>query len=241
MYYRYDCPEAYRVKNQYIFAGQLIVCPITRQMDKRLNLAYVDVWLPEGRWTDIFNGRIYEGGRMVRMYRDLDSIPVLAPAGAIIPMYRDGDTNDLSLDQALEIRVYRGNGSYLLYEDDGVTKDYENGAYVNTQIKLEETASSLRLTITPPEDSHGLLPAERDVYIKFCDIISEDIFVKLANKPVTVEISNPIPTVNESKKELREAILTRVQGSNDWKNARFNKRPPRFVIDALSEIDMLKY
>ena len=241
MYYRYDCPEAYRVKNQYIFAGQLLVCPITRRMDNRLNLAYVDVWLPEGRWTDIFNGRIYEGGRMVRMYRDLDSIPVLAPAGAIIPMYRDDGSNSLSLARPLEIRIYRGNGSYELYEDDGVTKDYENGAYVNTQIKLEETASSLRLTITPPEDSHGLLPAERDVYIKFCDIIGEDILLKLANKPVTVEISNPIPTVNESKKELREAILTRVQGSNDWKNARFNKRPPRFVKDALSEIDMLKY
>ena len=49
MYYRYDCKEAYDVKNQYIFGGQMLVCPITKPADKRLNLAEVEVWLPEGR------------------------------------------------------------------------------------------------------------------------------------------------------------------------------------------------
>ena len=96
MYYRYDCEDAYQAKEQYIFGSQLLVCPITEPMDRQLNLASADVWLPEGRWTDIFSGRIYRGGRWVRMYRDLDTIPVLAPAGAIVPMYRNADTNDLS-------------------------------------------------------------------------------------------------------------------------------------------------
>ena len=241
MYYRYDCDEAYRVKNQYIFGGQLLVCPITRQMDKRLNLAYVDVWLPEGRWTDVFNGRIYEGGRTVRMYRDLDSIPVLAPEGAIIPMYRNNQTNSLSLGQPLEVHIYRGNGSYELYEDDGVTNGYKDGICAKTHFLLEESEGSLRLTVTPPEDSKGLLPVEREVYVRFCDIIQDDVLLKVGSKPITIEISNPVPTTNESRQELKNSILTRVQGSNDWKNRCFGKKLPDFVKNSLSEIDMLKY
>jgi alpha-glucosidase (family GH31 glycosyl hydrolase) len=138
MYYRYDVDEAYSAKNQYIFGGQLMVCPITVPTDKKLNLAAVDVWLPEGRWTDIFNGRIYEGGRIVKMYRDLDSIPVLAPAGAIVPMYKNDRSNDLSLEQPLEIHIWRGNGHYEMYDDDGETCNFEDGKFALTHFDLVE-------------------------------------------------------------------------------------------------------
>ena len=37
-----------------------------------------DVWLPEGRWTDIFTGLVYDGGRRLHMLRDMGSIPALA-------------------------------------------------------------------------------------------------------------------------------------------------------------------
>ena len=41
---------------------------------------------------------------------DLDSIPVLAPEGAIVPMYHHEGSNDLSLDQPLDIHIWHGNG-----------------------------------------------------------------------------------------------------------------------------------
>ena len=239
MYYRYDEVEAYSGTNQYIFGGQLLVCPITEPADKRLNLAKTTVWLPEGRWTDIFNGRIYEGDIFVDMYRDIDSIPVLAPAGAIVPMYRNADSNDLSLDQPLEIHIWRGNGHYELYEDDGETNAYREGKFAITTFELSESGEGLRLTITPPADSHGLLPAEREMFIKFRDIHTEEIRVVLSNEPVTVEISDIRTIENEDEAELKSAILTRVQGSNDRKTRRFNKKLPRYVECALSEISAL--
>lgn len=241
MYYRYDCKEAYEYKNQYIFGGNLLVCPITRQTDKRLNLSYVDAWIPEGRWTDIFNGRVYEGGRRIRMYRDLDSIPVLAPEGAIIPMYKNGDTNNLSLDQPLEIHIYRGNSSYELYEDDGETDGYKDGKFAITTFILEESGNTLRLTITPPNDSHGLLPREREMVIKFCDLMQDDVVVSIANEPVTLEIHNFKPLQNEKKDQLKNTILTRVQGSNGRKIRRFKRRLPVFVKGALSELEALHF
>ena len=239
MYYRYDCKEAYDVKNQYIFGGQLIVCPITNPMNKRLNLAYVDAWLPKGRWTDIFNGRIYEGGRKVRLYRDLVSIPVLAPAGAIVPMYKNADTNDLSLDQPLEIHLWHGNGSYELYEDDGETTKYKSGKFVITSFNLEENDNMLRLTIIPPKDNQGLLPVEREIHLKFRDIEHDDILVRLSNEPITVEISDFVSRKNESLKDLTSMVLTRVQGSNDKKSLMFNKKLPVFVKDVLLEFDSM--
>lgn len=239
LYYRWDCEEAYREKNPYLFGGQLLVCPITRPADKRLNLAYTEVWLPEGRWTDIFNGRVYQGGRRLRLYRDLDAIPVLAPAGAIIPMYRNADSNDLSLAQPLEVHLWRGNGSYELYEDDGETMAYREGASCVTAFRLEDLGDTLRLTVTPPADSHGLLPEQRQLFLKFRDVAAEEICVTLGSEPVTVEVPNAA-RIPEDKAELRSAILTRVQGDNVWKSKNFKTKLPGFVTDALAELDAME-
>ena len=245
MYYRYDCYDKMECgdqlkSNQYIFGGQLLVAPITRPVDKRTNLAYETVWLPEGRWTDIFNGRIYQGGKMIRMYRDLDSIPVLAPEGAIIPMYRNADTNDLSLDQPLEIHIFRGNGEYELYEDDGETMSYKNGIFAKTRFTIEEQGDTLTLTVTPPEDSKGLLPEKRKIHLIFRDVKSAEVpavytskslpehrgievEITVGREPITVKLTHVIPTENPSFKEYREEILTRTQGKNDLKSILFKK------------------
>ena len=239
MYYKYNSPDAYKAKNQYIFGGQLMVCPITKPQDKRLNLSNVDVWLPEGRWTDILNGRIYQGGRWIKMYRDLDSIPVLAKEGAIVPMYKSDHTNSLSLDQPLEIHVWRGNGEYELYEDDGETKAYQRGECSFIKFILEECENTVKLTITPPENTFEFMPKERELYIKFRDLEIDDIKVTLSNKPVTIEIESPVYKKNESAEELKNVILTRVQKSNIWKGKVFKNKFPKFVKEAIDEIDAL--
>ena len=240
MYYRYDNDDSYKAKNQFIFGGQLLVAPIARPADKKLNLAYVDVYLPEGRWTDIFNGRVYDGGRWVKMYRDLDSIPVLAPEGAIVPMYKNDRTNDLSNSQPLEVHLWRGEGQYELYEDDGETNAYKNGEYVITKFDLKERDGSLILTITPPEDTKGIIPTEREIFIKFRDIIHTEERIVLKNEPITLKIQNIIPTENESESELRSMVLTRVQGNNDKKSISFKKKLPGYLEDVLSEFKALK-
>ena len=239
MYYRYDTPEAYKVKNQYIFGGQLMVCPITKPQDKRLNLSCVNVWLPEGRWTDIFNGRIYQGGKFVKMYRDLDCIPVLAPEGAIVPMYKNDRTNDISLEQPLEIHIWRGNGTYELYEDDGETKAYQNGVCAITKFELKEIKNKLQLTITPPTDSHGLLPKEREFTLKFRDLDIEDIKIIVGNSPIEISVDASKHRINENTDELKNIILTRVQKSNDWKGIAFNTKLPKYIQDPIDEIDSL--
>ncbi len=256
MYYRYDSYDAYEFPNQYIFGGQLLVSPITTKMDKRLNLSSSWVWLPEEgvRYTDIFNGRIYNGRWGIPMYRDLDSIPVLAREGSIVPMYRNADTNDLSLDQPLEIHLWRGNGEYELYEDDGETNAYKNGIFAITKFALSEEGDRLTLTITPPEDSKGLLPAERKMYLMFRDVkaaevssefsarpspdgLGIEIEVTVGNEPLMVTLLGTVPAENPNFDDFKNAILTRVQGSNFKKSRIFGKKLPRYVEWVISELD----
>ena len=241
IYYHHDCEEAYQVKNQYFFGSQLMVSPITKPCDKRLNLASVKTWLPHGRWTDIFNGRIYQGGRWVHLYRDLDSIPVLAREGAIIPMYQTGNTNDLSLDQPLDIHIWRGNGYFELYDDDGETKNHELGHHAITTFTLEEQDHTIRLTIVPPANVHHLLPPQRKINLIFRDIACDDIQVVLEDTPVIIELNSIRYKENVLRDTLRSHILTRVQGKNIWKRKRFSKNIPAFVQMALDEIDALWY
>ena len=75
-----------------------------------LNVACTKVWLPEGMWFDFFTDTVYRGGRNLNMYRTIDEIPVLAKAGAIVPMTeRIQATEAESNPDELTIRVYPGD------------------------------------------------------------------------------------------------------------------------------------
>ena len=179
----YACPneeEAYRVGNEYFFGTQLIVAPITHKADKRTHTAAVDIWLPEGRYTDIFTGEVYCGGKTV-INRDIASIPVLAPAGAIIPLDGRKTGNDCGNPESLEILIYRGNGSFKLYEDDGESLAYRDGHYAETEFKLEETDSTLKFTVSPAEGDLTLIPSSRRYVFSFRDVASADEISVAAN------------------------------------------------------------
>lgn len=181
MYYAYpNEEETYKVGNEYFFGTQLIVAPITHKADKRTHTAAVDIWLPEGRYTDIFTGEVYCGGKTV-IRRDIASIPVLAPAGAIIPLDGRKTGNDCGNPESLEILIYRGNGSFKLYEDDGESLAYRDGHYAETEFKLEETGSTLKFTVSPAEGDLTLIPSSRKYVFSFRDVASADKISVAAN------------------------------------------------------------
>ena len=199
MYYLYpESPEAYEVKNQYCFGSELIVAPITESMDPDLKVACVRVWLPEGIYIDFFNGRIYEGGRYMEMYRGLDTIPVLAKAGAIVPMrYEEACDNDLKNPVDLNIRIFAGgDGRFCLYEDDGESLEYADGAYVNTEMRLKWNEG--RFFIGASKGQLKLIPEQRNYRLSFVGFADcEDIVVESDGKKIPY-----IKTYDEDKNTL---------------------------------------
>ena len=176
----YSCPEetqAYDVKNAYQFGPGLIVGAVTEPVDSCLRRAGVSMYIPEGRWVDIFTGQIYHGKVQRRLYRTLKSIPVLLAAGAILPEdARKIPDAGVNPDQ---LRVLFGagmDGEYSLYEDDGRTNDCEKGAYASTGIIQRwmpgagDNLWDCEITILPAQGDLSLIPSARRVELVLCGV-----------------------------------------------------------------------
>lgn len=249
MYFLHPEDErAYNVPNEYYFGTELIACPVTEKTDPQTGFAGVKVFLPEGRYTDIFSGRIYNGNREITMYRDESSIPVLAKEGAIIPLSINDKTNDSSNPEDLEILAFRGNGTFTLYEDDGETNAYQHGAFCETMLEIQENENNgVAFRIHAAEGDCSVIPAKRNYLISFRDIAGAEKTEVLADQSpaefsvienngyislrldgispdqnVCVTLYNIKPLANESKKELKIEIISKLQGNNNGKN-RFNR------------------
>ena len=255
MYYSYpDNPDSYKIKNEFMFGSRLLVIPITEKTDKHLNMASVRAWIPPGRWTDIFTGEIYNGERFASLYRDIASIPVLAKQGSVIPLSADTG-NSTQNPTNLLLWVFRGNGSFELYEDSGRV-DYEQ-SHALTKFTLTE-AENLTLTIHPATGDTGVLPATRNYSIVFKDIVkvetlrvfvndklSEDFVNEGENsgkKPFEIELKNVSPEAgirieitgyqikeNPPVKEKIIDIFSRWQASNLRKSLQY--KPVRLLED----------
>ena len=245
MYYAYPEDEnAYECRNEFFFGTELIVAPITEHTSPDTNLAGVDVWVPEGRYTDIFTDRIYEGNQFIRMYRDIDNIPVLAKQGAIIPMSKNDRTNDCSNPEELEILIYRGNNTFTLYEDDGETLSYKDGALLKTDFTVTEQGDKVSLSITKNEGDISVVPERRTFTLKFKDIVSADISVTVngrsvkaqqekCGKAISVTVSAKVGAKievilenctylkNDSRKQMLTNVISKFQMSTDVKGLKF--------------------
>lgn len=136
------------IKDQYMAGEYLLVAPLIAGQKTR------DVVLPEGKWYDFYTGAYAGSGEIIKVTPGLEKIPVFVKDGGIIPMMppmlhapAPGEKFDL------EIRYYGTRpGSYLLYDDDGETFDYEKGLLSWREIKVEpDKKGKLKGTISRAE------------------------------------------------------------------------------------------
>ncbi|WP_454048913.1 TIM-barrel domain-containing protein [Cellulomonas sp. Marseille-Q8402] len=141
-------PEAYDVPGQYLLGPDLLVAPVTTPVEPGSGLAATDVWLPAGDWYDAVTGRRYRGGRRVRLHRRLDGVPVLARAGAVLPLATDPMADVSDAPEALTVRIYPGTaGEATLVEDDGGAAPEPQ----TTRISWSATGTGdVEVTVDPP-------------------------------------------------------------------------------------------
>ena len=196
LYYEYDSEECYKKKyrNVYLFGTELLVAPITKKADGRTcsDLAYADALLPDGVWTDIFTGFEYgretafKDGRPLgvgltgtRMARPLDSIPVLAKRGAILPLNGDRG-NGVKNPETLIIRVFPGaDNAFTLYEDDGESDAYKSGSRVKTAMSLTGGRESFVFNVSRPDGDLSLIPEKREYKIEFVNLLSACVSISI--------------------------------------------------------------
>lgn len=208
MYYPYPkAHEAYQVPNQYMFGSQMMAAAVTTPCLKGLNMAKTAVWFPEGEWYDIFTGLRYRGGRKMNLYRDMNSMPVFAKAGAIIPFQEDYMENAGENPQRIHLYIYAGaDGSFTMYEDDNSSNAYQDGKCVKTQYTWQEEEG--RLCIGRAEGELALIPEKRDHIITFCGL--KDAVVSLETADGSREIA-----VEKDCKGMPEIVLENLSVGED--------------------------
>jgi oligosaccharide 4-alpha-D-glucosyltransferase len=126
----------------------------------------MDVSLPAGLWYDFFTGEALQGGVELRYPLRVETIPVFARAGSIIPRVEAVNTTDYYSSRRLYLHAYLPDGQGLvngkMYEDDGWTYGaFETGAYELLAFNGEVTFNNLNLSLSRTGNGYSGMPESR--------------------------------------------------------------------------------
>jgi alpha-glucosidase (family GH31 glycosyl hydrolase) len=166
----FDDVNANNIVSEYMFGDNILVGAFS---DK--------VYLPEGSvWYDAWTGKYYEGGQDVKVeIPEGKGGPLFIRGGAIIPTEKPKQYEDDVNTANLILNLYPfGKSEYTLYEDDGVTFDYEGGARAATKFTMAENEKGFTLAIGAREGAFNGMTENRTYTAK----------VRLDKAPLSVTV-----------------------------------------------------
>ena len=140
-FYTPDDPETYNQDSEFLLGKNLLVAPVYIEGATERTL-----YLPTGsQWYDYETDQLYEGGTDITVPAPLEMIPLFVRAGAILPTGPVIQYVNSSIEPPLNIDIYPGpDQDFTLYEDDGVTLNYQQGEYLRTRLShRQETVQTL--------------------------------------------------------------------------------------------------
>jgi alpha-D-xyloside xylohydrolase len=144
------------VDDQYMFGPSLMVSPVIAYQVRERAVAFPAT---PGGWYDFWTGAAMPAGA-ARSPAPFDAIPIHVRAGAIVPFGPELQYTAEKPADPITLFVYAGSdGAFTLYEDDGVTTDYEGGAWSTIPIRWHD--ASRTLTIGKREGSFPGMLAHR--------------------------------------------------------------------------------
>jgi len=166
LYYDWpEAPEAYSNRNEYLFGDQMLVAPVVQAAEKISGLATEKVWLPEGEWIEWPTGKYVSGPASVDRSFSIEQTPVYVKAGAIVPMqppmrYTGEKPVDPLIVNVWPLQPGTKSG-YSVYEDPGVSVDYQRGVFAITPINAAQDGDTLRVEVGPARGGYPGMPKTR--------------------------------------------------------------------------------
>lgn len=142
-----DFPEdrfALEQNYQFMFGPSMLVAPVVESGVNRMK-----VYLPEcsAGWVDFWNGTPHKGGIFTDVNVDLMKTPLFVKAGSILPLGPQKQYASEETEQPWEIRIYPGaDGSYSVYEDEGINYNYEKGQFCTFDLKWNDSDKTLTIS-----------------------------------------------------------------------------------------------
>ena len=132
--------RVWNIGDEYMFGPAFLVSPVWQEGARKR-----EVYLPEAAaWYDFWTGRSFQSRQQLNVNAPVEKLPLFIRAGSIIPMGPEIDYADQKPDGPIEIRIYRGaNGSFNLYEDEGDSYRYDQGAYAVIPLHWDDASRTL--------------------------------------------------------------------------------------------------
>ncbi|MGV8829363.1 MAG: TIM-barrel domain-containing protein [Breznakibacter sp.] len=166
MYIEYPTiEEAYNNSQQYLFGDLFMAAPITSTGVGDLKTATQEVWIPENEaWYNFFTGTKMQSGKQT-VSATLDETPLFVRGGIPIPMQPYKTRMASAPLDTIILRCFPGEegkeGSYQLYEDDGVTQEYEKGNYAITHLSYFKKDGQVSIGINAVQGAYQDQPTKR--------------------------------------------------------------------------------
>ena len=177
------------------------------------------------------------------MLRGLESIPVLAKAGGILPLSLDRG-NAVKNPEKMDVWVFEGTGAYTLYED-GLEMENSNVLFTDFATEFTETEGACTQVLSiSTEGDKEIIPQNREMKVRFKSVKNgtvrlfiddEETEVKKrltdcvevvipfdAEKKYRIEVTYPTQTRLEKWLERAQKVLTDAQGANPNKVQAYN-------------------
>lgn len=143
---------------QFMLGESLLVAPVVEEGGR-----FRSLWLPRGRWADLATGTVYEGGRRITVDAPLERIPMFLREGGILPLGPVAQHTGVLERGPLTLEVLPASDSagsergLRLFEDDGISYDFEDGDYRLTRFVTErQPDGSVRVIRTVDHDGHDI-------------------------------------------------------------------------------------
>ncbi|GAA3612924.1 glycoside hydrolase family 31 protein [Flavivirga amylovorans] len=175
-----DDPNTYQMKSQFMVGDWFLVglsdaddAPANEKVDFWTGVQKGNdgkVYLPKGRWVDYWNSNVIdiEKAQWVdASWPEYMGGSLYVKGGAIIPMGQVKNYIGETKDEIVVWDIYPHNSSsYQLYEDDGISYDYEKSKYALTDIECHENDSQVKINISKRKGFYKGMPEKRSFLLK---------------------------------------------------------------------------
>lgn len=232
----YHCPQ------QYLLGNAILVAPITEPGTGAKKIAKQHIWFPEGNWYNWFTGEletdqqdtmyaVYDFSIQHPIYRitapkaenqpefvkavwaDINEFPLYVKGGIPIPLQAYTPRMATAPLDNLIVRVYPGqSGEFTLYEDDGLTKDYQQGKFATTKLQYQTSRDEngnfiYTITIEPTQGVYSGQLEERSYTIEFAYFLQEGTVSAYIQKQPTNYEPGDIKRIQIPKQSIRQPLV----------------------------------
>lgn len=157
-------------KGQYTIGRDLLVIPADGPADKATGLFRKRAYFPNGRWLHLETAEVRKGMLDTSLDIPLDHIPTYVREGAILPCQRVGHNVGARAPAELQFDYYPSPfapSEFVVYEDDGETREHERGRAARTRVRGSWAGGGLiEFAIDAPRGRYRGMPAARRYVVR---------------------------------------------------------------------------